>query len=160
MGLYLVARLFELRGQDAEALTMWSRILGAYDDAEARLSRARLSWKNGDFDGAYVDIRTAIEEQDDYIFFNRAAKVFTKLRRQRKPAAQRSIRLALVSSSTTNLLAPILQLECFRRGIDADIYIAPYGNVFQEILNPASELYTFRAGCRADCDQLARCSFP
>ncbi len=51
--------------------------------------------------------------------------------------------MALLSSSTTALAAPLLELACFRDGIDATLYEAPFDSYRQQILDPQSELYRF-----------------
>ena len=52
------------------------------------------------------------------------------------PPSLRKARIAVLSSTTTALLAPILQLACFRDGIDAEIYEAPYGKLPARDIEP------------------------
>ncbi len=77
-------------------------------------------------------------------FLARAARHFARLRGQGAPASARKARIALLSSTTTIFIAPLLRLACFRDGIDAEVYTAAYGNFRQEILNPSSGLYAFK----------------
>ncbi|MBE9076500.1 HAD family hydrolase [Romeria aff. gracilis LEGE 07310] len=54
-----------------------------------------------------------------------------------------SIRLAILASATADHLIPSIRVAALRRGLIADLYLAPYGQYRQEILNPASALYQF-----------------
>jgi len=50
-------------------------------------------------------------------------------------------RIALLSDFTINGLGETLKALCFEEGIWASIYVAPYNQYAQEILNPQSQLY-------------------
>lgn len=54
-----------------------------------------------------------------------------------------TIRLAILGSSTVEHLQPAIRVAALRRGLIAECYVAPYGQYRQEVLNPASGLYTF-----------------
>lgn len=143
LGLWLCARLRDIQGEGQHALALWNKILASSSNPEVYLSRARLLGSTGNLTEAYADLQSALNYQEDYHFLNRAAKTLARLRRKGQPTAQRKIRLAVVSSTTTDLLVPILRLACFHRAIDAELYIAPYDNFRQEILNVTSGLYAF-----------------
>jgi FkbH-like protein len=145
LGLWLSARLLELRGQSEAALAAWGLVIdrGAGAIHEAYLSRARLRGQRGLLAEAFADLRQALAGQEDQIFLSKAARVFERLARRGHLPAARKARIALLASTTTDLLAPLLRLACFRDGIGAELYVAPYGNLRQEILNPASGLYRF-----------------
>ena len=144
-GLWLSARLCELRDDAEGALVAWDGVLQGrpVGPAEAYLSRARLLGRLGRLEQAYGDLRQAVSWQRDYGLLSRAARLLARLKRQAEPPSVRSVRLALLSGSTIDLLAPLLDLACFRDGVKAELYIAPYGNYQQEVLDPASGLYEF-----------------
>lgn len=54
-----------------------------------------------------------------------------------------TLKLAILASATVDHLAPAIRVAALRRGLLFEIYIAPYGQYRQEILNPASTLYQF-----------------
>ncbi|MGJ3252725.1 MAG: HAD-IIIC family phosphatase [Elainellaceae cyanobacterium] len=54
-----------------------------------------------------------------------------------------SVRIAVLSSSTVEHLAPAIRVAALRRGLIAECYIAPYGQYRQEVLDPTSGLYQF-----------------
>lgn len=58
------------------------------------------------------------------------------------PAAER-VRIALLGSSTLDHLRAYLEVACRLDGLVPDIYLGPFGQYAQEILNPQSELYAF-----------------
>ena len=53
------------------------------------------------------------------------------------------IRIALLSNFTINGLDDILKVISYENGINAEVYLAPYNQYMQEILNPKSRLYSF-----------------
>jgi len=144
-GLWLAAQILDVRG-DPAAAGAWNAVIesGVGPEHEARLARARQRGASGAVPGAYADLREAVRGTVDASFLQRAARLYRRLRRREQPPATRRVRLAVVASSTTDLLVPLLELAAFRDGINAETYVGPYGNVRQEILDPASGLYAFR----------------
>src|SRR5581483_4598758 len=61
-----------------------------------------------------------------------------------KPKGLVPLKLAVLGSSTTSQLIPLLKLHLFKEGFDADIHEAGFGVYQQEILDPDSELYRFK----------------
>ncbi|HWB07037.1 MAG TPA: HAD-IIIC family phosphatase [Verrucomicrobiales bacterium] len=57
------------------------------------------------------------------------------------PAHLRPVTLAVLATFTADLLRPWLVVECARRGIALKWRSTPYGQVEQQIIDPASELY-------------------
>jgi len=145
MGIWAVARLLELTSIDNRAIIAWDQVINRHEGpiCEAFFSRARLHDRLGNLENAFADLRKAIDGQWNYAFLSKAAKLFFHTRAKAAPPSARKIRLALLSSTTTDLAAPLLQLICFRERIDAELYVAPFGNFRQEILDPASGLYAF-----------------
>ncbi|MBI3087375.1 MAG: HAD-IIIC family phosphatase [Candidatus Omnitrophica bacterium] len=54
------------------------------------------------------------------------------------------VRVALVGSGTLRHVPELVSPRCAAHGIQTAWYVAPYGQWQQEVINPASELYTFR----------------
>ena len=59
------------------------------------------------------------------------------------PSALRRTRLALLSSSTSDHLAPSIRVAALARGLLVDIYQPDYGQFAQEVFNPSQELLAF-----------------
>jgi FkbH-like protein len=145
-GLWLTAKLLELRGPAEQALRAWAQVVGRHQGPvpEARLSRARLLSQSGRLPEAFSELCEAISDSEEYTFLSKAARLYDQLRKRGEPSCLRRTRLAILSSTAMDLLAPLIKLTCFRDEIDAELYVAPYGNFRQEILNPSSGLYAFR----------------
>jgi FkbH-like protein len=59
------------------------------------------------------------------------------------PATRRQIRLAVLCTYEAAELSEQLRVACFALGIDAELYVAPYGQVEQEVLGEGSGLSAF-----------------
>ncbi|NTV99796.1 MAG: HAD-IIIC family phosphatase [Oscillochloris sp.] len=145
LGGWLAARLLDIVGRGDAALAAWNHVIrrGAGTIHNAYLARARLYGQLGHSENAFADLRRAIVGQEEYGFLTGAARLLDRLSRRGVPPAQRTTRIAILSSTTADLMASLLRLICFRDGINAELYIGPYGNIQQEILNPVSGLYAF-----------------
>ena len=66
------------------------------------------------------------------------------LEREKVKAGLQPVRLALLGSSTTAQLAPLLSLHGLAAGLALDIYEGPFGTYQQQILDPSSALYAFK----------------
>jgi FkbH-like protein len=53
------------------------------------------------------------------------------------------VRIALIGNATLDHLASYVRVECFKVGLRPSLYLAPFDQVTQEILNPSSGLYAF-----------------
>ena len=112
--------------------------------AEALLESARRKRDDGDTAGALADLRLAFLLYQDFNFCTQAARLLDAIAAQgATPAQAAPLKIALLASSTTELVAPLLRLACFRDGLWAQVYAAPFGSYRQEILDPASALYRF-----------------
>ncbi|HOC55848.1 MAG TPA: HAD-IIIC family phosphatase [Verrucomicrobiota bacterium] len=78
----------------------------------------------------------------DYTSAQALSRVRSRLR-SKIPASPQTARLAVIGSSTTTQLVPLIDFFLFAAGVDADFYEGGYGLFRQEILDPASELYQF-----------------
>src|ERR1019366_7348999 len=65
-------------------------------------------------------------------------------RRQWSPGAARQIRLALLCTYEAAELSEYLRVACLALGIDAECYVAPYGQLEQELLGDQTPLAQFR----------------
>jgi FkbH-like protein len=59
------------------------------------------------------------------------------------PATKREIRLAVLCTYEAAELSELLRIACLALGIDAQLYLAPYGQVEQELLGVGSRLSEF-----------------
>ena len=129
---------FQVR-RDPLDLLAWSRALAA----------------TGAFDEATQKLRSALSEDVRHTFFARAEKLVKQLSGS-VHSNLRQCKIAVLGSSTTNLLVPVLRALCLRDRIQADIYEAPYGSIQQEILDLQSGLAGFRPAVVMSCHALAR----
>lgn len=125
----------------------WERLIALEGkrDALRLLSWGRALADNGDYEPAAQRLRTALAERPAYAFYARAEKLVARLAEQGYTHA-RECRLAVLGSSTTSLLVPVLEAMFLRDGVRAEIYEAPYGSIQQETLDPASGLARFKPG--------------
>jgi FkbH-like protein len=79
-----------------------------------------------------------------YSFFVKSEKLLDRIVASGHWQPRRAAKLAILASSTTSLLAPVLRAAGFRCGLKLDTYEGVYGNYQQEILNPQSGLYRFK----------------
>lgn len=61
----------------------------------------------------------------------------------RRSGFKKKLKVAILSSFTIQGLDEILFVKCFQQGILSKIYLAPYNQYSQEIINPSSKLYKF-----------------
>ena len=129
-----------------EAAPAWDECVAALPQVvpEALLHRCRARLGAGDGAGAAADLRLALLQPAGYDLWTRAEKLQRRLPPDAIPTL-RSIRLAVLGGrASTALLAPLLRLACFREGIAVELYEGDYDHWQQDILDPASGLYTFR----------------
>lgn len=145
VGLWLAAMLLDSSGGGEVAIEAWGRVIEREvgPSHEARFARARLWEREGHPAEALADLKTAIDGPRSAAFLSKAAAAYSRIASRGTPPAVRRLRLALLSSSATELSAPLLRLLCFRDGIDAEMYIGPFDGYRQDILDPGSKLYTF-----------------
>ena len=142
---FVRARLLAYRGDSVGAIDGFQSALQAASvpDAEVLLHRARLLAKEGRFSEAIADLRTALQSFPPYAFFVKSEKLLDRVAASGHWQPRRKAKLAILSSSTTSLLAPVLRAAGFRCGLQLETYEGVYGNYQQEILDPQSGLYRF-----------------
>lgn len=152
--------LAELAGSAPTRLLVQARLLaswGAPDEAERVLDacvaalplaspeplalRARCRARRGDLEAAARDLRAALHLFPAYPFYVRTEKLVARVAAAGAP--RRQVRLAVLSSATTALLAPVLRAALFRDRVAAELYEGAHGAWRQEILDPGSGLYAF-----------------
>ena len=97
--------------------------------------------RDGDFDALLGLARARL----DFVQTN-AVDQIRRRRWPERPASfdARPVRLALLGSSTTGHLAPALRVAALRANLWLDVYEGGYGQMLQELDDPASGLHAFR----------------
>ncbi|MGP8243490.1 MAG: HAD-IIIC family phosphatase [Bryobacteraceae bacterium] len=121
-------RFFSLQARrDPLDLLAWSRALAATGAREEAAQKLRL----------------ALAQDVPPTFFARAQKLVDELAGSAL-SNLRQCKIAVLGSSTTSLLVPMLRALCVRDRIGAEIYEGPYGSIQQEIWDADSGLSRFR----------------
>jgi len=138
------ARGWSSLGDRTAALTAWDAVVEhALGPRPTRyLGRGRARLDAGDAPGAAADLREALRDPCGYDDLERAHKLLGRIPVEARSSTRR-VRLAVLGSHTTRLFTPLLGLAAFRDGIEATLYEAEYGQVHQEVLDPASGLRAF-----------------
>jgi FkbH-like protein len=81
----------------------------------------------------------------DFVKTNQLDHLLQRLFPDQHPAvlATKSIRLAVLASSTVTHLLPALRIAALRRGLFLETYVTEYGQYYQEMLDPSSALHRF-----------------
>ena len=106
------------------------------------LQEAKGLAKQGQAAAAAQALRQARASLTGYLPQLNAAKLLAGL--AEKPEARaglQTVRLAVLGSSTTQQLIPLLRLHAFWEGLDLQVYDAPFNAYQQDILDPGSGLY-------------------
>jgi len=96
------------------------------------------------FSEAASYLKQALSSSPHYSFYIKSEKIINKILLSGQFKSRKSIKLAILGSSTTSFLVPVIQAYCFRAGIHAHIYEGGYNSYRQEILDPQSGLHTFK----------------
>lgn len=108
------------------------------------LDRVKAELAAGRGHAALAALRAALPKAE-YLEQVAAARLAGKLLEiEGVKATLQPVRLALLGSSTTTQLPPLLALHGLAAGLDLDVYEAPFGTYQQEILDPKSALYAFK----------------
>ena len=146
-GGWLRAALLEACGhfeEAAAALRFLREKATGEERALAMLASARNLFAAGHPDQAWYPLAEACKSSAAPRTLRNAARLLAQARKQAEAPFRRRCRIALLSSTTIDLLAPILRAQCFGAGIDAEIYIGPFNQYEQEIRDPNSGLARFR----------------
>jgi FkbH-like protein len=145
LGTLVLAQCAERRGDLEEAV---SRLRALDDPAlpaqdSVILDLARVLARAGAGPEACAALRMAAGRSRDFGFLSRAAKQLARLKDLPRSCCARTLRVALLHPTTTDLWVPLLRLGLFREGIWAELMVPPYGTHEQAVLDPASPLYAF-----------------
>jgi len=142
---YLQAKLLQRTGRVTEAAQRWRHFFSLHPcrDPFIVLEWTRLLVELQEFPEAALQLRRALSYRPPYSFYPRAAKLINKIWQHHPPVLRRT-RIAVLGSSTTSMMIPVLRALCFRDGIDAEFYEGLYGAFRQEILDLQSELHQFQ----------------
>ena len=142
---FLYARFLIRQGNDNEAVELLDSVIQSSPHAEPflLLQAVRSLVRLSRFSDAANYLKLALSFDPAYSFFVKCEKMLRKILASGDWKPRRSLRIALLGSSTTTFLASVLQATCFKNGIYAEIYEGGYGNYRQDILSPESALYTF-----------------
>jgi len=142
---YLCARLAADSGDMESSAVQWGRFLSLTTERDPLVLffyiKALSSLKR--FDEAALILQRALSPAPRYAFFTRADKTIREVGAGIQSHV-RDVRIALLGTSTTTLLIPILRALCLRDRIKAEFYEGLYGSIDQEILDPDSGLSRFR----------------
>lgn len=142
--LYLQSRLFSAKNHLEKSAERWLEFFNAAlcHDPGLFLEAARIFARINRFGQAASLLRDALLCRPPYSFYARTEKLIAELCSQ-VPAA-RTCRIAVLSSTTTSLLVPVMRAICFRDGIASEFYEGLYGAFRQEAFDSDSKFYSFR----------------
>ena len=146
---YLCALLSE-HARDPKVCAYWEHFfsLGATPDPFHRLAYARALAAHARGMDAARQIQLALAQPVRYSFFPRAEKLVEEIIGDsgwgESGWSLRKARVAVLGTSTTSLVIPMLKALCLRDRIHASFYQGLYGAVQQEILDPDSGLAKYR----------------
>ena len=143
---FLYARQLVRQGNNAEAVEILQSIVESSPKGEPFLilHLVRLLVRTKQYSSAAEFLKKALSFDPPYSFMVKSEKLLQKILTLGDFQSHRTIRVALLGSSTTSFLAAVLQLSCFKIGIHANVYEGGYGNFRQDILDPESALYAFK----------------
>ena len=130
---------------NAELVLAWERFVSfqARRDPFDLLAWSRALAGTGAYEEAAQKLRLALAQDVRHTFFARAENLVRELAGSVR-SNLRQCKIAVLGSSTTNLMVPVLQALCLRDRIGAEIYEGPYGSIEQEIWDAQSGLARFR----------------
>jgi FkbH-like protein len=146
-GCWLRGALLETCGRFEEAagaLRFLREKTSGEERAMVMLASARNLFAAGHPDQAWHPLAEACKSSATPRTLRNAARLLAQGRKKADVSFRRRCRIALLSSTTIDFLAPILRAQCFGAGIDAEIYIGPFNQYEQEIRDPDSGLARFQ----------------
>jgi FkbH-like protein len=145
MAKYVYARIAASKGDYDTAIENITTALGslAKSDPFILLNRAKFFLRANQMAEAADDLQSALSLYPPYHFYVMCERFLGKIIASGEWVPRRRIKVALLGSSTTAFLEPVIKAVCFKDGISVEIYQGLYGNYQQEILNPGSGLYAF-----------------
>jgi len=146
-GCWLRAALLEVGGrfeEAAEVLRFLREKAAGEERALVMLACARNLFAAGCKEPIWYPLAEACKSSAAPRTLRNAARLLAQSRKTVEAPFRRRCRIALLSGTTMDFLAPILRAQCFGAGIDAEIYIGPFNQYAQEIRDPDSGLARFQ----------------
>lgn len=146
-GCWLRAALLELQGRFEEAagaLRFLREKAAGEERASVMLASARNLFAAGHPEQGWYPLAEACKSSASPRTLRNAARLLAQVRKEAEAPFRRRCRIALLSSTTLDFLAPILRAQCFGAGIDTEIYIGSFNQYGQEIRDPDSGLARFQ----------------
>ncbi|HEX8036246.1 MAG TPA: HAD-IIIC family phosphatase [Ktedonobacterales bacterium] len=139
------ASVARLRGEKTQARDLLHRIAEAQPhDASAWLALARAYEATGDVSSAVETyVRVARLDTSHATTLSLAEKLATLAPPHPDLAPPQRVRIAILGSSTLDYVRSYLEVACRLAGLTPAFYLGPFDQYAQDILNPASEFYTF-----------------
>jgi len=143
---WLRALLFEkLRAFD-EAAGVWRKLWWT-TEGETRgammLASARCLLSAGRPQDAWYPLREAAKDGGSAKLLRQVDRLLRRAAKEGPLQAKRRCRLAILSSFTNDLLAPVLRSLSFGAGLDLEVYLAPFNQIVQQMQQPDPALVTF-----------------
>jgi FkbH-like protein len=145
-GGWLRAALLEACGrfeEAAAALHLLREKAAGEERALVMLASARNLFAAGHPELAWYPLAEACKTSAAPRILRNAARLLAQVRKKAEAPIRRRCRIALLSTTMIDLLAPILRAQCFGAGIDAEIYIGPFNQYEKEIRDPDAGLAHF-----------------
>ncbi len=142
---FLLARIATDARDLETAAQAWERFFQSHAQRDPfhLLAYARVLTDLQRFKEAALLLQRALEQPLKYVFFSRSEKLIQRLS-PRIDSHLRQCRIAVLGTSGSTLLIPVLKAFALRDRIQAEFYEGLYGSATQEILDPASGLAKFR----------------
>jgi FkbH-like protein len=144
-GSYIRAVSYSAAGRHADAAAAWEEFFERFPSQDPFLmaQRARAVSRAGSWEPAALHLRHALETRPGHTFYARMQRLIDEVA-GRAPGAVRQARIAVLGSSTTSLLIPILRALCFRDRIGVTFHEGAFGAFRQEILERDGPLAAFK----------------
>ena len=144
-GSYLRAVFYGTTGRHAEAAAQWGEFFERFPSQDPFLmaQRARALARAEEWEGAALHLRHALETRPGHTFYARMQRLIDDVAGH-ATGSVRQARIAVLGSSTTSLLVPVLRALCFRDRIDASFHEGAFGAFRQEILESDGPLAAFK----------------
>jgi len=142
---YLAAKLAQQEGLLDEAAERLGVAISLTSSPQPHILALRARWlvREARFSEAFRDLHLALECHPQYGFYARTERIVDSLLRSDFCAEWRKVRVAILASSTTSFLVPVLRTRFFARRIMANVRGGTFGTYKQDVLDPSSWLYEF-----------------
>jgi FkbH-like protein len=137
----------KLLSDNAALVSAWERFF-SFQTSQVPDPLDLLAWSRalaatGGYEDAARKLRLALGQDIGQTFIARSEKLVRELGSSVR-SNLRQCKIAVLGSSTTNLMVPVLRALCLRDRIGAQIYEGPYGSIEQEIWDSQSGLARFQ----------------